>query len=151
MNISRRDFFQKSGVVVLAATVLLPTRNIFGQNLKTESLFPIPVESTNDALTYLRREHFEAVINSFFEFQPDEGRAFKLRLLEVENLAHSANERQGLTGEGYSLIFESSKKSKIIQGIYQVTHETLGNFSLLIVPIGLRGNRFQAIINRINI
>jgi len=150
MKISRRKFFLNTGVAALTAAVVFPAQNTFGQSLKTGQFFPIPPESTNDALTFLRREHFEAFVNTAFQFQPAEGRAFNLQLIAAENSSRSANEKQGLSGESFSLLFEGSKKSKIPQGNYQVSH-ALGQFTLFITPVGLRGNRYEAIINRINI
>lgn len=134
----------------MTAAIILPGQNIFGQSLKPGELFPIPPESTNDALTYLKREHFEPFVNTVFQFHPVEGRAFNLQLLGAENSARSANAKQGLSGESFSLLFEGSAKSKIPQGNYQVTH-ALGHFTLFITPVGLRGNRYEAIINRINV
>jgi hypothetical protein len=151
MKTSRRRFLLNTGIAALTAAVVSPVQNIFGQTLSSDKLFPLPPESTNDALNYLRHEHFESVVNTFFEFQPEEGRAFKLQLLAVEVLRLAANEKQGFGGESFSLLFEGSKKSKIAQGTYQVNHDILGKFTLMIVPVGLRGNRYEAIINRINI
>ena len=135
----------------MTATVLLPSNNLFGQTVKTENVFPIPSESSGDALNYLRREHFEALVNTDFDFQPDEGRPFNLKLLQVENLSRTANEKQGFRGDSFSLLFEGSQKAKIPQGVFQVNHDLLGKFSLFIVPVGLRGNRYEAIVNRINV
>jgi hypothetical protein len=151
MKISRRKFFLNTGIATLTAVVVLPAQNIFGQSLKTEQFFPIPPETTNDALNYLRREHFEPFVNAVFQFQPAEGRAFNLKLIAVENLTLGANEKQGLSGESFSLLFEGSKKSKVPQEIFQIDHGSLGTFSLFIAPVGLRGNRYEAIINRINV
>jgi len=150
MKITRRNFLLYSGAAALSATVVLPSKNVFGQSFKTEPLFPIPPESTDDALNYLRREHFEALVNTVFEFQSDDGRNSNLNLILVENLTLRANQKQGLTGDGFSLLFEGSKKAKIRQGVYQVKHDLLGKFSLFIVPVGLRVDRYEAIINRIN-
>lgn len=149
MKISRRKFFLNSGAAALTAAVVLPGQNIFGQSLTRAQFFPIPPESTNDALTYLKREHFEPFINTLFQFQPETGRAFTLTLMAAENTAREVNQQQGFSGESYSLLFESSKKTKIAQGIYQVNHE-IGSFSLFITPVGLRGNRYEAVVNRIN-
>ena len=150
MKISRRKFFLNTGVAALTAVVVYPAQNIFGQSLKTERFFPVPPETTNDALNYLRREHFEPFVNTFFQFQPAEGRSFDLQLLAVENSTRGANEKQGFAGESFSLLFEGSKRSKVPQEIYQINHDSLGTFSLFIAPVGLRGNRYEAIINRIN-
>ena len=134
----------------MSAAIVLPAQNVFGQTVDGGQALPIPPESTNDALNYLRREHFEPFVNTIFEFQPDEGRAFTLKLVEVEKLSRSANEKQGLIGESFSLLFEGSKKMKIAQGTYHLNHDSFGKFSLFIAPVGLRGNRYEAIINRIN-
>jgi len=150
MKITRRKFLLHTGVAVLTAAIVSPVQNILGQTLQPDKLFPIPPESTDDPLNYLRREHFESVVNTYFQFQLDEGRNFRLQLLAVDNLTLGANEKQGFAGQSFSLLFEGSKKSRIAQGTYQVSHDTLGQFRLFIVPVGLRGNRYEAIINRIN-
>jgi hypothetical protein len=151
MKISRRNFLLNTGIAAVTAAVVFPAQNIFGQSLKTEQFFPIPPEATNDALNYLRREHFEPFVNTVFQFQPAEGRAFNLQLLTVENLTLGANQKQGMSGESFSLLFEGSKKIKVPQEIYQINHDALGSFPLFIAPVGLRGNRYEAIINRINV
>lgn len=149
MKITRRNFFLNTGIAALTAAVAFPAQNVFGQMLKTGEIFPVPPESSNDALSYLRRENFETFINTFFQFQPDEGRPFRLQLIEVENLVKDGNQKQGLTGESYSLLFEGTPKRKMPQGTYRTIHE-LGEFSLLIVPVESTGNRYEAVINRIN-
>ena len=151
MKISRRNFLLHSGATALSAAIILPGLNIFGQTVTNEQAFPIPPESTNDALNYLRREHFESVVNTFFQFQTEERVDVKLKLVAVDNLRLITNDQQGFVGESYSLLFEGTKKSKIAQGNYQVNHNTLGQFMLFIVPVGLRGIRYEAIINRINV
>jgi hypothetical protein len=151
MKISRRKFLLNSGAAAFSAAIILPGQNIFGQTAINEQAYAIPPESTNDALNYLRREHFESVVNTFFQFQTEEGRNLKLQLLAIENLRREENDQQGFGGESFSLLFEGTKKSKIAQGNYQVSHDTLGQFMLFIVPVGLRGNRYEAIINRINV
>jgi hypothetical protein len=151
MKISRRKFFRNAGIAAFASAVLLPPPKIFGQTLQSERFFPIPPESTNDPFNYLRRDHFVAVVNSVFRFQSAEGRSFNLQLIAADDLSLGANAKQGMTGESFSLLFEGSKKSKIPQGEYEVAHDSLGAFRLFIVPVGLRGNRYEAIINRINI
>jgi hypothetical protein len=150
MKISRRSFFLNSGAAALTAAIVFPVQNVFGQTQKSAELFPIPPESVNDALTFLKREHFEPFINTLFQFQPETGRVFNLKLIAAENLSRGENETQGFVGESFSLLFEGTKKSKISQGTFQITH-ALGQFSLLIVPVGLTGNRYEAIINRINV
>jgi len=151
MNINRRKFFVKSGIAALGAVVVLPSANIFGQTSETGKSFPIPSDSTNDPFVYLSREHFESVVNTIFQFHPAEGRAFKLQLIAAEDSSLKANVEQGMTGKSFSLLFENGGKTRFPQGIYEVSHDTLGRFSLFIAPVGLRGTRYEAIVNRVNI
>ncbi len=151
MKFTRRNFILTSGMATLTATVLSPWQEIFGQTLKAGNLFPIPPESTSNPLNYLKREHFEPFINSFFQVQKPEGRIVKIQLIEAADLRNGSNEKQGFAGDSYSLLFQDAKNSKLPQGAYEMNHSALGKFTLLLVPTGLRGNRYESIINRINV
>lgn len=55
------------------------------------------------------------------------------------------------TQECYSLLFEFPSQVPPVQGVYQLQSETLGEFQLFLVPIGLEGGEvyFEAVINRL--
>jgi hypothetical protein len=150
MKISRRGFIESASAAALAVGLILPTRNAFGQTQNTMQSFPLPPESTENALNYLRRDHFAAFVNSIFVFQSENGATYKLKLIEAADLSRKRNNEQGFIGESFSLLFEGSRKFPLAQGSYLTDHDRLGKFELFIVPVGLRVNRYEAVINRIN-
>lgn len=149
MKITRRNFIQTLGTAALAIGFLNPVENVFGQTRTKDDLFLIPPESMNDPLAYLTSKHFEPFVNTFVRVQKNEKRIVELELIEVKELNNKDNEKRGFTGESFSLLFQSSGKIKLPQNTYKVEHAALGEFSLFLVPVGLKGNRYQAIINRI--
>lgn len=151
MKITRRSFVKTFGAAVLAVGFANPVQSVFGQiRPMKDDLFLIPPESTNDPLTYLTSKHFEPFVNTFVRVWTDDKRAVQLELIEVKELQHSSNDKRGLSGESYSLLFQSAGKIKLPQETYRIEHDALGALSLFLVPVGLEGNRYEAVINRIS-
>lgn len=148
MTITRRGFIRNLGAATVAVAALTATGNIFGQTLNTDELFPLPPESLSDPLNYLTRAHFEPFVNTFVQVSKDE-KQIRLQLIEVKELKREANESRSFRGESFSLLFADTRKSRLAQDTYSIEHFALGKFSLLLVPTGLKGNHYEAIINRI--
>ncbi len=119
------------------------------QQVSAQDLFPIPPESTTDPLNYLTREHFAPFVDSVMSVRGTSGKAITVRLTEALDLTNSANEKNGYVGVNYSLIFEPLKKANMPADTYRFQHESLGDFSLTIMPVGQSGRSRQAIVNRI--
>lgn len=151
MNITRRSFVKTFGVAVLTAGFANPAQSVFGQvrSMKDE-LFLIPPESTNDPLTYLTSQHFKPFVNTFARVWRDDKRFVQLELIEVSELRQPSNEKRGFGGESYSLLFRSADKVKLPQDTYKIEHDTLGELRLFLVSVGLRGNLYEAVVNRIS-
>lgn len=150
MTISRREFIRNAGIAALTASVILPSTNVFGKTA-TNGSFPVPPGTADNPLTYLKVQHFEVFVNDTFRFQKDGASGVKLQLVEANERSLPNNVKQGLIGDSYSLVFQNNSKSAIDHGLFTVTHEQLGRFDLLISPVGLHGNRYEAIVNRINV
>lgn len=150
MNIPRRRFIRNLGVAAIAAASLTSTSSIFAQISKNEEFFVPPPESLSDPLNYLTKAHFEPFVDTFVQVREGE-KQIQLRLIQVAELKREANERRSFSGESFSLLFEDSRKARLTQEVYSIQHFALGEFSLLLVPTGIKGNRYEAIINRIAI
>jgi hypothetical protein len=148
MTITRRRFIQNLGIGALAAVSLTSTGSIFAQISKTDGLFATPPESFSDPLNYLTKAHFEPFVDTFVQVRTGE-KQIRLRLIEVTELKRAANESRAFSGESFSLLFQDSRPARLNQDVYPIQHFALGEFSLLLVPTGLKGNRYEAIINRI--
>jgi len=148
MTITRRRFIRNLGVATIAAVSLTGSGNVFGQTSITDGLFLPPPESLSDPLNFLTRAHFEPFINGFVQIQTGEKR-IQMQLIEAAELKHEANESRSFRGESFSLLFQDSRPARLTQGVYQIRHFALGEFSLLLVPTGLTGIHYEAIINRL--
>ncbi|MDQ3801455.1 MAG: hypothetical protein M3384_18695 [Acidobacteriota bacterium] len=155
MTITRRRFVRNLSAAALAAVSLSSTAaSVFSQtaetNAATDGLFPVPPESAADALNFLTRAHFEPFVNTFVEVYDGEIQVARLRIIEVTELKRANNEKRSFTGESFSLLFQDTRRARLAaQTTYRIQHFALGEFSLLLSPTGLKGNRYEAIINRV--
>lgn len=148
MNTSRRKFV-RNAASALAAGVVVPgaVTGVIGQVLRDGNFMP-PVESTVDPLTYLTSQHFTPFVGTVMTGTSNSMRRGAFRLLEVNDTQLEQNEKRGYRGQSYSLIFESS--SRVRGEMYQFRHRLLGTFALFVSPVGRKGNRYQAVVNRIS-
>ncbi|HLM00041.1 MAG TPA: hypothetical protein VK400_03235 [Pyrinomonadaceae bacterium] len=149
MNIPRRRFIRNLGAAALAAASLTSAGSIFAQTSgSADGLFMPPPESFADPLNYLTKAHFEPFVDTFVQVRTGETK-IQLRLIEVRDLKREDNEKRSFRGESFSLLFEDSLQARLPQEVYPIEHFALGEFSLLLVPTGIKGNRYEAVINRI--
>ena len=148
MNVTRRKFIERVGITALAAASASSVGKMFGQSAKADGTFFPPAESAADPLAFLSQQHFEPFINTAFDVI-GEGGAGRLTLIEVNAIGRKANESRGYSGESFSLIFRGSATNKLEQGTYQFRHGSLGKLSLLAVPVGRKGTRYEVVVNRI--
>jgi hypothetical protein len=89
----------------------------------------------------LRIEDFTAHLDATFELQADGG-ALPLKLAKVDPAGNS-----GRPGGAFSLILVTPQGPWLPQGVYRVTHPSLGAMEIFLVPIGQAsgGNGYQAI------
>jgi hypothetical protein len=148
MNITRRGFIQNLGTAAIAVASLTSTGSVFAQISRTDELFAVPTESLSDPLNFLTRAHFVPFVNTFVKVRAGE-KQIQMRLIEVTDLNRQINEQRSIRGESFSLLLEDSRKRRLAQEVYQIEHFALGEFSLLLVPVGINGQHYEAIINRI--
>ncbi len=150
MKINRRNFIQTAGTAALATALMSSSGDVFGQALLNGDLFMVPGESFTDPINYLSAKHFEPFTGSVMHASVNGGPKTGLRLLEVVELRLENNEKRGFTGESFSLLFEPVNKVRLESQAYRIEHDGLGEFSLLIGPVGMTGNRYEAVVNRIS-
>lgn len=150
MKITRRNFVQISGMAALSAVLLGSADKAFGQTGPGSDLFALPPESLADPLNYLVKAHFEPFAGTTFRAGRGDGPAVNFRLKTVTDLALDLNTKQGLSGESFSLLFESTSGRKIARGAYDFDHGNLGRFTLHLEPVGKSGRNCEAVINRSN-
>lgn len=149
MTTTRRRFIQNIGMATVAAVSLNSTVNIFGQSSKTDKLI-LPPETLSDPLNYLMSGHFQSVVDTPVRVYTNRRSYVQLQLIEVKELKREVNENRGYNGESFSLLFQAPQRTKLSQKTYLLSHDNLGEFSLFLAPVGSRGDKYEAIINRID-
>jgi hypothetical protein len=150
MSITRRKFIQASAISLLAAGVPLGSAGlVLGQDLGRTLPGDIPYASQLEPVFTFNQSTFAPYLNTIFRVQSDAGWRTSLTLLEVREfqVGPTKDSSGQLKGECFSLFFTGGKKA-LPQENYTVTHDALGTFKLLIVPIVSRGRPiYQAVIN----
>lgn len=140
---TRRTFILSSGVALLGASL---AASAFGQKAVDTLLAP-DGEDPNAVLAKLGINDFLPHVGETFDVYSPEGKRLRLQLIAAEN--EREMRRLGLAnGEVYSLLFEAPRKLFYKQDVYSFDHFSMGKFQLLLVPVGLTGRRFEAVINR---
>ncbi len=145
-SLTRRSFLLTSAVTAFGLSSGFP---VIGQTLKN-GLFQAPTTVDSDPLARLTVSDFVGHVGEVFTVYPEEGRALRLQLLTAESVCETSKWCSGYSGEAYSLLFEAPRKTVLQQDVYQFDHYRLGQFKLLLVPVGLTGRRLEAIINRLH-
>ena len=157
MTIARRTFLQ-AGAVATVTTIAtgLPLRALAragagqppaGQHPAAPP-FEIPYASQLDPVFYLKKESFTSYLNTSFAVG-GKGKQARLTLIAVEDLRANARRPDR---DGFALVFTDERQKPLSSGTYQLTHDALGEFSLLLVRVGERAGRparYEAIINRL--
>ena len=91
------------------------------------------------------RQDFTTAVGSTFNILAEGHDPVGLKLTECAVRTDTA------TQECYSLLFEFPEIVPPVQGVYQLQHETLGEFQLFLVPVKLDSGSvyFEAVINRL--
>lgn len=112
----------------------------------------IPFASQQDPVFFFQKETFTPYINSNFVVRGPSGRAANFKLIGVDDppARPKGNNPGNRVSTSFSLFFSGGKRSWP-QDQYEVTHDALGTFKLLIVPVVSRGEpMYQAVINHLN-
>jgi len=102
-----------------------------------------------DSMTF---EQFSAHVGSPFRLLgvADDVGGPALELIEATSLRQEDERRDNaLRQEPFSLVFRGSTDLVLPQSIYRLSHETLGDLEIFLVPIGpdAQGMRYEAVFN----
>lgn len=94
----------------------------------------------------LTQEEFARHLNTKFRVAAETPEPVELELVEAESYRPEPNEQQGL--ERFSAVFTGPPKYLLQQGVYNLTHEQMGDLTLFLVPVKT-GNRilYEAVFN----
>ena len=143
MSLSRRKFLRAGTLVAISAGI--PSKSLAARTVSQLSSF-LP---TNNHL-YLNRESFSRHLNTKFSFAHKELQGFSVKLIEVNDLTPKAMASSGK--ECFAVVFIGPRNAPLRQETYAVTHESLGKFDMLVVPIASHheGVYYEAIFNRLH-
>lgn len=151
MSLSRRKFLRAGTLVALAAGI--PARAVLAETLAEPNLL-LPAYPHLRAGLSLNREAFARCLNTRFSFAHGEATPVAVKLIEVSDLTPQANRPSAeATGkECFAAVFMGSHNAPLRQETYAVTHESLGRFSMLVVPIARNkeGLYYEAVFNRLH-
>jgi hypothetical protein len=139
MATSRRKFLKTGSIVALCAAFPLSVK---ARSLTVgRILFPFIDTNTRPALDMTA---FSNCLQTNFALTANESTAV-VRLVGVRDLRSAKTRRGGK--ECFSLFFSGAAGSSLPQATYRINHRTLGEFQLLVVPVGT--NSYEAVINRL--
>lgn len=151
MSLSRRKFLRAGTLVAIAAGI--PSRTLLAETPGEPSSL-LPAYRHLSAGLSLNRQAFSRCINTKFSFVHAEATPIALKLIEVNDLTPKANRPSAeATGkECFAAVFIGSHDAPLRQETYAVTHESLGKFSMLIVPVARNkeGVYYEAVFNRLH-
>ena len=151
MSFSRRKFLRAGTMVAIAAG--LPSRTLLAETLGEASSL-IPPSSHLRAGQSLDRQAFTRCLNTKFAFVHGDAQPATVKLIEVSDLTRKAEKApaQAAGKECFAAVFIGSLNAPLRQETYAVTHESLGKFSMLVVPIASKkdGIYYEAIFNRLH-
>lgn len=143
MSLSRRKFL-KAGTLVAISTAI-PLKTLVARTMSQPSSF----HPSNEG-SYLNRERFSRHLNTRFSFAHSGLQGVSVKLIEVNDLTPKAMAASGK--ECFAVVFIGPRNAPLRQETYAVTHESLGKFDMLVVPIASRkeGIYYEAIFNRLH-
>ena len=97
----------------------------------------------------LTENEFSQHLNTKYRVNVDASKPIELELVEVKSYVNkdTPGEQEGM--ERFSIYFRGPADNFLPQGIFQVTHERMGDFELFLVPIAREelGFRYEAVFN----
>src|SRR5215213_8403449 len=128
----------------------LPRSIVYRPSSKTRTDLPKPVFSEEiTVLDRLTSADFTPYLNQTFTVQIDGAEPLTLELTQVAELGSAAAE-PGAGRRPFSLLFLGPVSQQyLLQHIYRLEHEQLGELDLFLVPLGLEGGRmrYEAVFN----
>ncbi|PYP82661.1 MAG: hypothetical protein DMF61_25700 [Blastocatellia bacterium AA13] len=92
----------------------------------------------------ISQEEFAGSVNTAFKLKLGDSAQYDLELVSLEDTSFAPNHEQ------FSLEFRGPAEAVLPQSIYQMEHETIGAFSIFLVPIrrDKSGVYYEAVFNR---
>lgn len=145
MSVSRRKFLRAGTLAAISAGI--PLRSLVAATLSQPSSLLPTIGHLNSGFS-LNQETFSRQLNTKFSFSL-KGVNAAVKLIEVNDLTPAATAKGK---ECFSLVFIGSHNQQVRQETYRVTHESIGKFDMLVVPIARnrRGVYYEAIFNRLH-
>lgn len=143
---NRRNFVKLAGAAAFGGLVLNGNINIFGQ--KQEG-FPLPQTIYSDKSLTFSQQMFEPLTDSIFVFKNDDDSKVSMKLVEVITKENSKNYLTRVQTDSFLLIFELQDNVVLEDKIYEVSNDSLGDFSMFVSTVGKSGKRYQAVFNRV--
>jgi hypothetical protein len=147
MSLSRRKFLRAGTLVALSAGI--PLKTLVASTVSQRSSF-LPTDNQLNAGSYLNRETFSSQLNTKFSFAHKDVQGVSVKLIEVNDLTPKTMATSGK--ECFAVVFRGPRNAPLRQETYAVTHESLGKFDMLVVPIASHpeGVYYEAIFNRLH-
>jgi hypothetical protein len=147
MSLSRRKFLRTGTLVALSAGI--PLKTLVASTISQASSF-LPTDNQLNAGSYLNRESFSRQLNTKFSFAHKEVQGVSVKLIEVNDMTPKTMAKSGK--ECFGVVFIGPRNAPLRQETYAVTHESLGKFDMLVVPIASHheGIYYEAIFNRLH-
>lgn len=149
MGISRRKFIKAGTLVALSAGASLKVKAEPGTAVTPVAGQPGPVYATD--VSIFNQATFLRCLNTNFRLSKNGAQVAEVKLVEVNDLTpKSARPAASASGkECFSAVFRSGGQMHLRQDTYMVEHASLGNFAMLLVPIGRSRQHYEAIYNRL--
>ncbi len=149
MSLSRRKFLRAGTLIAISAG--FPLRTVVAETLSQPSSL-LPTNSRLNAGLYLNRETFSRYLNTKFSFSHEAVEGVAVKLIEVNDLTPKTARPAAAGKECFALVFIGSHNAPLRQETYTVTHESLGKFDMLVVPIARnrKGVYYEAVFNRLH-
>lgn len=140
MATSRRKFLQTGSLVALAAGLPLKGSAMsFGGGSSLLNFTGTNPGSLLDMSTFKRSLQTNFLLTSGLK-------SATVKLVEVRD--YRKGRAKSSDKECFSLLFTASKNVNLHQDTYAVKHDALGEFKMLVVPVG--GTYYEAVFNRLH-
>jgi hypothetical protein len=149
MSLSRRKFLRAGTLVAISAGI--PMKDIVAETLNPP--IPVPGGSRLNAALHLNRETFARYVNTNFSLSLGNTAAVTVKLAHVKDWTPDESRASAAaTGrECFALTFVGAADEPLRQETYNVNHGSLGNFAMLVVPVGRdkKAAYYEAVFNRL--
>lgn len=94
----------------------------------------------------LTEQEFSQHVGTPFQLNLDQ-QPVELKLLAVKGYPAGPNEHDGM--ERFSVFFDGPTNPQLLQAVYHLTHERMGELDLFLVPVAktAEGFRYEAVFN----